>query len=252
VSVKPRRFGDPVCVGPSIDYAVGYLDSDGVERREALSACAAVRFEACPPVRTFPSYRGQRNWPGLWWAATTGRHVGFESWLERDHAMRLDFDQSVVGFSSQPFWLLFTTDDGEARRHAPDFFARRRGDGAVVVDCRPDDRIRRRDTEAFEATASACDLMGWDYQRVGALDPVLVENLRWVAGYRHPRFADPAMEERLRSIFALPRPLMDAAALAGRVMAVLPVLFHLLWRAELRADLSALLSEESVVWSRLP
>ena len=35
-------------------------------------------------------------------------------------------------------------------------------------------------------------------------------------------------------------------------MAVLPVLFHLLWRAELRADLSALLSEESVVWSRLP
>jgi hypothetical protein len=34
-------------------------------------------------VRDFPSYKGQRNFPGLYFAACTGRHVGFESWLER-------------------------------------------------------------------------------------------------------------------------------------------------------------------------
>jgi len=164
--------------------------------------------------------------------------------------MRLDFDQDVVGLSSQPFWLFFTGTHGEARRHAPDFFARRRNGGAVVVDCRPDDRIRRRDAGAFAATAAACDLMGWDYQRVDSLDPVLVENLRWVAGYRHPRFTAAATEERLHGIFAVPRPLMEAAALAGRVLAVLPVLFHLLWRGELQADLSVLLSAESVIRSR--
>jgi hypothetical protein len=44
-------------------------------------------------------------------------HVGFESWLERDVAMMLDFDPAVVGFSSQPFWLIWVQDGGQ-RRHA--------------------------------------------------------------------------------------------------------------------------------------
>ena len=35
----------------------------------------------------------------------------------------------------------------------------------------------------------ACALAGWDYQRIGALDPVLAANLRWLSGYRHPRYA---------------------------------------------------------------
>lgn len=34
--------------------------------------------------------------------ATTGAHVGFESWLERDHLMLLDFDPGVVGIAAQP------------------------------------------------------------------------------------------------------------------------------------------------------
>jgi hypothetical protein len=40
---------------------------------------------------------------GLWWSATTGGHVGFESWMER--VMALDLDPTVVGIASQPFWL---------------------------------------------------------------------------------------------------------------------------------------------------
>jgi hypothetical protein len=55
------------------------------------------------PWRGFPSFRGQSNFPGWWWSATTGGHVGYESWLERDHV--LDFDRAVTGLSSQPFRL---------------------------------------------------------------------------------------------------------------------------------------------------
>lgn len=69
-------------------------------------------FEAAAAVRSFSSYRGQRNWPGLWWSATTGAHIGYESWLERDQAMLLDFDCEVVGFAAEPFWLLFTGERG--------------------------------------------------------------------------------------------------------------------------------------------
>jgi hypothetical protein len=51
--------------------------------------------------------------------------VGFESWLERDHVMAMDFDPDITGIASQPFWLHWRDEDGRGRRHAPDFFARR-------------------------------------------------------------------------------------------------------------------------------
>jgi hypothetical protein len=38
--------------------------------------------------------------------------VGFESWLERDHVLHLDFDPSVVGIASQPLWLHWTDEGG--------------------------------------------------------------------------------------------------------------------------------------------
>ena len=50
-----------------------------------------VWAETVRPVRAFPSYRGQRSFPGLYYAATMDAHVGFESWAERDVAMMLDF-----------------------------------------------------------------------------------------------------------------------------------------------------------------
>jgi len=61
-----------------------FIDADGTPRREPLSSCWNVAFERVAPVRGFASFRGQRNRPGLWWFATTGEHVGHESWLERD------------------------------------------------------------------------------------------------------------------------------------------------------------------------
>ena len=63
---------------------VEFVDVDGRLRREPLTDCAGAGFEVAPTVRSFPSYRGQRNWPGLWRSATMGDHVGYESWLERD------------------------------------------------------------------------------------------------------------------------------------------------------------------------
>ena len=39
--------------------------------------------------------------------------MGFESWLERDQVLHLDFDPSVVGIASQPFWLHWTDEAGK-------------------------------------------------------------------------------------------------------------------------------------------
>jgi hypothetical protein len=161
--------------------------------------------------------------------------------------MLLDVDPAVVGIASQPFWLFWNADEGRRRSHAPDFFARRADGSAVVMDCRPVERIKPRDAAAFEATRRACELAGWDYQLVGAPDAVLMGNVRWLAGYRHPRHRLPGRAAELREVFAEPATLMAGVETVGDPIAVLPVLFHLLWRRELLVELGTPLHVASLV-----
>jgi hypothetical protein len=182
--VVVKRFVGGSDRGSGDRFDLRYLDLDvagAVERRAPLTTCWAARFEDVAPVRRFPSYQGQRSFSGLYFAACMNRHVGFESWLERDQLTMLDFSPQVRAFSAQPFWLLWSC-LGKARRHAPDFFVRLRDGTGVVVDVRADDRIAPEDAEAFEVTAVACASVGWGYRRVGELDPVLAANMRWLAG----------------------------------------------------------------------
>ncbi len=115
-------------------------------------------------MRSFPKFREQRNFTGLYYSATMDAHVGYESWLERDVAMSLDFDPSVGAYASQPF-LLSWPQNGERRQHPPDYFARLADGRGVVIDVRPDDRIEPRDEEAFAATAAVCAEVGWTFKR---------------------------------------------------------------------------------------
>lgn len=230
-------------------FEVEYVGADGVARRGPLAQCWDVRFEEVAPARSFPSYRGQRNFPGWWWSSTMGRHVGYESWLERDHVMLLDFDPQVTAFASQPFWLHWPA-AGVVRRHLPDYFARQADGVGVVLDVRADDRIEPADAEAFAATAAACEAAGWQFRRVGTLDGVFAANVRWLSRYRHPRCGRREdLIVRLLEVFAQPTPLFTGAERVGDRLLVLPVLYHLLWRRVLSADLtSVLLGPSSPVW----
>jgi hypothetical protein len=153
----------------------------------------------------------------------------------------------VAGISSQPFWLRWQAGNGKVVSHAPDFFARRLDGSAVVMDCRPEERRGPSDAAKFDATAEACALAGWEYRLVGAADEIVTANVRWLAGYRHPRHHLPGLADMLRRVFAPAAPLMSGAEAAGDPIAVLPVLFHLLWRRELMADLSVPLGPLTMV-----
>jgi len=230
-------------------FEVAFFGDDGSEIRQDLRDAAGVRFEDVPPVRWFPSYAGQRNYPGLYYAATMDRHVAFESWLERNQAMALDFDPDIGGFAHQPFWLFWPGTD-RLCSHAPDFFARTADGSGVVIDCRPANRIRPRDARAFAATEKACAQAGWTFRLVTGHDQVWLDNVRWLAGYRHRRHhCEPAASE-LATAFSQPRPLGEGAAMAGDPIAVLPVLFHLLWSGQLAADLSQRLEASTMVTGR--
>ncbi len=228
-------------------FEVEFTGSVGDRCRGPLGELWSTRFERAAPVRSFPSFRGQASFSGLYYTATMDAHVGFESWLERDVAMMLDFDPEVVAFSSQPFWLAWVQ-DGRQRRPAPDYFARLADGTGVVIDVRPDDRIEPRDAEAFAATERACREAGWMFRRTAGPGVVLAANVRWLAGYRHRRCFRGGIAGVLTGMFAEPRPLMGGAREAGDPVAVLPVLYHLLWKQVLVTDVTAgLLGPGSVV-----
>jgi hypothetical protein len=122
---------------------------------------------------------------------------------------------------------------------------------AVVVDVRPADRVKPADAAKFAMTASACAAVpGWSFRLVHEPDPVLAANVRWLSGYRHPRHDLPQVSGLLRKVFAAGERLLPGAERAGDPIGVLPVLFHLMWRGDLLADLSVPMHDMALVSTR--
>jgi hypothetical protein len=59
---------------------------------------SAVRTGAAG--RVVPGAPGWGELARYWWSVTNGRQVGYESWVERNVAMMLDFDPAVIAFAS--------------------------------------------------------------------------------------------------------------------------------------------------------
>ncbi|GAA1762208.1 hypothetical protein GCM10009734_83000 [Nonomuraea bangladeshensis] len=67
----------PVPRTPGQDsFEAVYLSDDGTERRVPLALLAEEVETLARPVRSFPSYKGQRNYPGWYWSATMGATSG--------------------------------------------------------------------------------------------------------------------------------------------------------------------------------
>jgi len=223
-----------------------YADDRDRQRTVALEDAALLDFGQVKAFRRPPAYRGQGNFPGWWWSVTTRAHVAYESWLERHYIIEADRDIRVTGISGQPFKLNWS--EGRKQiRHVPDLFCRMLEGKGVVTDCRPADKIDEDLRHKAAVTAAACGIIGWDYRVAVEPDPVWAANLRWLSGYRHPRFGDEQLEELLITLFACPQPLGQAAQQAGDPIRVRPVLFHLLWRGRLSADLGRPLGETTLV-----
>ncbi|MFE5588166.1 TnsA-like heteromeric transposase endonuclease subunit [Kitasatospora sp. NPDC056531] len=232
---------------PDLDaFDLGFLE-DGVQVRRSLAACWGVRFEQVAPVRPFRWPKGGKSFAGWYFCATTGEHIGYESWLERDRLILLDADPQVTGIASQPFWLHWH-DGQRRRRHAPDYFVRLADGRGRVVDVRAADRLDEAAAQAFAATERACGAVGWEFVQAGVVDPVLMANMRWLSRYRRRRCLRPDVADRLLEVFREPRPLRPGAMEAGDPLLVLPVLFHLLWSGVLATDTDGrLLGSDSVV-----
>lgn len=204
----------------------------------------------CEPVRRAGVYRRQRHMPGLWFSTTVGRFMEYESLLERDWMLLMDFDREVEWMCEQPLRLGYVK-DGQRVGHVPDLLAWRAGMPELCdvksEECLEDPRFLAQ----VEATGRACAEAGFVYRVLSEPDRQLLVNVRWLAGFRGSP-PDPDGEcERMLSALAVSGSAI-AELLAGAVEPALarPVLMHLLWTGEVMVDVTEPITDTSRVWRR--
>ncbi|MFE0385941.1 TnsA-like heteromeric transposase endonuclease subunit [Streptomyces bungoensis] len=238
----------------AVEAEFAAVDGTLIQRRWA-DAAVGVRLEELQPVAAFPVVPGRRWGPGWWWSATTGRHVTHGSQAMCMQLMLLDRDPQVVGLSARPVRLIWR-DPGSGRvlTWVPQVFARYADGRALLADCPAgQEAAGDRAARAAAVLGAACAAVGFTYRRLLPPDAVVAANVRWLAGYRHPRYRDAGgLEQAVLEAFAAPRALMAGAAAADEVLSALPVLFHALWSGRLTADLTRPLGEHTLVSAGRP
>ncbi|MFD7262199.1 TnsA-like heteromeric transposase endonuclease subunit [Streptomyces sp. NPDC059874] len=245
-----RAGGAEQLAGTGTGFEVSFAGFGGqAVQQRWVDAAVTVAFEELGPVSAFPVVPGRRWGPGLWWSATTGRHVASGSNAMRAQLMLLDRDPDVVGLAGRPLRLMWHDTQGRVRSWTPQLFARRADGTALLADCPSHTEAGgERALAAAVMMERACEQVGWSYQRLEPLDAVLAANLRWLAGYRHPRNQiRPALTAAVLEAFAQPRPLIEGVEAVGDPIEVLPAAFHALWHGHLSVPLDRPLHERVLV-----
>lgn len=230
-----------------LDVEVRYLDQRGDAAVGQLAGVNPEAVVAGRPVRRFPTHRKQSNYPGWLWSVTMGRLVGYESLLERDRLWLADFDPTVRGIASQPFWMS-GRDGSVLRRHVPDFMLKT-DTGFRVVDVKPAKMLADQAVAASLGWADrVCAARGWQFEIWSGADPVLLRNVRFLAAGRRTELIDA---DALGKVSGALRPGMSVAE-AEAASGVEPqvargAMLSLLWRGLWTTDLTQPLSPSSVL-----
>ncbi|QKW24293.1 TnsA-like heteromeric transposase endonuclease subunit [Kitasatospora sp. NA04385] len=221
--------------------AVRYRGESGAFVDTSLDRVSVDDVLAGLPVREMRWFAGRQCYSGWYWSATTGGHVVYESRLELARILLADHDPQVVSIAAQPFWLEWS-DGSRTRRHVPDLLLGRADGSVAVVDVKAayrldDPKVARQ----FAWTERLAHARGWDFEVWSSADPVLLENVRFLAGYRRDAMIDPELTEAVIGAVDEPVPvahLERSLPGMGEAAVIRPVILHLLWRGWLLADLS--------------
>jgi hypothetical protein len=214
-----------------------WIDEDEKEHRQPPAEADTGRFFLNRPARKFGRYPGMKNFPGSYWAATTGRHLGHESWNERSWAMVLDFDPVVTGIVSQPFQVI-GREGGRLWRHTPDYLAERSGRPRLVIDVRPEDLAAQEDfLRLVDLTRPICEDLGWEYKVVHQVPDQILKNIDFLSAYRRS-FPDPlGFRPRLLEAATESLTASDLCSAVGDPIIVKPQFFRLCWKSRIQWDL---------------
>jgi hypothetical protein len=231
-----------------MEAEVSFRRQGGRVEDRPWESVAAVSLQSAAPWRTFRWYKAQQHYSGTYWAATARDHVIYESRLELARLLFADFDPSVRGVVAQPF-LLKAEVEGKTRKHIPDYFLTTE-DGPVVVDVKPRRRLSKPTVAfTFAWTRQVVESRGWRYEVWSEPAQTELANIRFLAGYRRDWLFSPELLEDVRRVDLDGVALGEAARrVPGQAEArVRAAIHHLLWRHEMRIDLTRPLRSSTVL-----
>ncbi|MGO1073833.1 TnsA endonuclease N-terminal domain-containing protein [Lysobacter sp. CA199] len=189
-----------------------------------------------------------------------GGAVVFESSLERDWLMALDFDPSVRTIQVQPFSLHYQI-EGFTRRYTPDVRADYdypSGSATVVYEIKPWEELSinwARYRPRFKAAVRYCRGRGWRFKILTEhqIRTALLDNARFLRRYRSMPEQELYGQQLLYTMRALgkttPQALLAAAYWAEETrMAALPMLWKLIATRRLLTDLHVPLTMSVPIW----
>ncbi len=226
---------------------------DGLTQEFPLDRLRLADFSGSVPWRQVRSRHGQAHYSGSYASAKMGGFVVYESRLELARLLLADFDPQVQQIYAQPFRLVVRV-GGRVRHHVPDFLLVSAAGTARLVNVKPAGRLQ--DPQVAEALAwpgVLAERCGWEYEVWSGADVTVLENVRFLAGYRRPGVVPDVEVERARQCVRDGEQLVDAELrLAGDRPRheARPALLALLWAGRLTTDLTRPLSGASVLRRR--
>ncbi|MEB1629970.1 TnsA endonuclease N-terminal domain-containing protein [Xanthomonas campestris pv. campestris] len=189
-----------------------------------------------------------------------GGAAAFESSLERDWLLALDFDPRVQAIQVQPFSLHYQH-EGVTRRYTPDVradYSVATGVATVVYEVKHSEELRLNWSAyrpRFKAAVCYCRDQGWRFKLVTErhIRTALLDNARFLRRYRALPEQDLYLQQLLYTLRALgtttPQALLAAAYWAEESrMAALPMLWKLIATGRLGADLHVPLTMSAPIW----
>jgi len=219
------------------------------------------------PVRSIP--KNYRSLTGKVIDFRSHSAVAFESALERDLYLLLDFDSAVARFEEQPVTIPYRDPAGVSRTYTPDVLVHYHAELAdpqnrqpvlYEVKYRDDLRANWGDYQPkFKAARRYARVQGWTFRLITEREirtPYL-KNAKFLREYRH-RTIDSGDCHRVLAMLAERRETAPETLLAvlsddrwerARLM---PVLWHLIAVRQVGADLTVSLTMRSRIWSLDP
>ncbi|PYC87577.1 hypothetical protein C7C46_04080 [Streptomyces tateyamensis] len=207
-------------------------------------------FHQSEPWRKVRSRHGDKHFSGAYASTTMGKLVVHESRLELARLLLADFDPLVHHIYAQPFRLVARV-GGRPRHHVPDYLLVSTTGAARLVNVKPAERLTDpKIAEALAWPGEIAERRGWEYEIWSGVDVVVLENVRFLAGYRRPGVVPQEDVDRawvgVRDGERLAEAELRLAAGRPRYEAR-PPLLALLWSGKLTTDLTRPLSGESVL-----
>jgi hypothetical protein len=212
------------------------------------------------PVRKIP--KNHLVVTGAFSSRKNAKMRGFESPLEKEFMLLLEFDSSVASFEEQPLTIQIP---GIPRGYTPDFLVRYHADRVTqeeqrseLVEVKSCDDLRRnaeKYSKKFENATRFANDRGWDFRIVTEKDirTTRLANLKFLREYRNI-FPMPEQCNRITEIVRASHARTSVEALLDQLGAEeyerlnhLPTIWHMVVACKLKVDLDSPLGNDTLL-----